>query len=896
MINNDAEWVPEKLRAAVLLYQSGSVKQSADICGVILEAHPNNGDALHLLGLISHQIGNNEMALDMISRAIMASPDNPDYYYNCGIVCHALGFSEESAHCYRRVIELKPGHLDALMSLGNLNLNHGDFSSAVQCYQSVLSLDGNHVSALQNMVAALLGSSSNALEDSPPLSDSINIEKSRSVLPREQPAPPVSHYSKKKITARQIPAAISSAIALQNSDQLEDAEEIYRQVLRSHPANSDALHLLGLIAHQRGDHQTAVDLITRAVKISPSIAFIHNNLGLAWHDLGKINKAVDCYRRAIDLDPSYVEPYLNLGTAHQDQKNLTEAVACFLHALELSPDYAKAHNNLGRSLCDQGDFESGLEHLKRAVALDPGYTSALSNIGATLCKQHKYSEARFYLESVLCLDPGNANAHNNLGIICKKTIESIEHFKRAIALKPDFTEAYSNLGAELCEQEDYQGALLILRQGQKLAPDYAPIYCNLAVALNQLDQPEESIECSQKEISLEGESPRIYLNIGRSCWLLSRFDEAISYNKKALSLNPDYSDALNNLATVFLETGRAMEGIRFYEKALEISPDNYLMHFNLGNALLEVGSLERGWIGYDYRWKSAKKNHQRPFTHPWWDGTDLTGKTILVWCEQGIGDEILFANAFSDVVAVSKHCIIECESRLISLFSHSFPKAEVIGRTDPPNARMLQPDIDWQIPAGNLFRWFRPTIASFPRVSFLQANQERVRFWKQRIATAGNGLKVGIAWRSKNRSIERDRCYSELIQWGPILTTPGITFVNLQYDDCHAEIEEARKNFGVVIHEWADIDLMNDLDDAAALTSACDLVISAAIASCMISGSVGVPTWRLTLLQDIVLLGVRDSSPFFPEMRPFRKTLEMSWDDVIETVSTELRGMTLLNQ
>ena len=888
MINNDMEWVSESLRTAAQFYQAGEGKRSADICVGILKVHPDNGDALHLLGLVSHQIGDNEMALDMISRAIALDPDIPEYYNNCGMVCHALGFIEEAAHCYRRVIELRPDHLDALMNLGNLSLNQGDFSNAIQCYQSVLNLDSHHSSALQNVAVALRESSLNATMDAAPL---------------------ITDHPKEKITAPQIPAAITAAIALQNSGQLKDAEEVYRRVLRSHPGNSDALHLLGLIAYERGDHQTAVDLITRASKISPSIAFIHNNLGLAWHDLGKIDKAIKCYRRAISLDTSYVQPHLNLGTAHQDQKELNKAIVCFRHALELSPDYAKAHNNLGKSLCDMGEFEMGLEHLNRAIEIDPKYASAFSNIGAVLCIQNKNIEARPYLENARSLDPNNASVHNNLGLSCKKTIEAIEHFERAIALKPDFAEAYGNLGSELCAQEDYQGAILIFQKALKLDPNFANAYVNLSIALNGIDKPQEALEQIHKGISLGlqvQDKPNAYFNMARSYELLSRFDDAINGYQKILSLDSKHLNAMSNLAKIFHETEqRVTEAIKLYEDALELDPDDHLIHNNLGYALLDVGSLERGWKSIDSRWRSCKKNHKRPFSQPWWDGSDLTGKTILVWGEQGIGDEILFANTFPDVVAASKHCIIECEPRLVPLFSRSFPKAEIIGRSglrdeytfQPPiNVRTLQPDIDWQIPAGNLPIWFRPTTASFPRVAFLQANQERVSFWKKRIEAAGNGLRVGIAWRSMNRSLERDRVYTELMQWGPILTIPGITFVNLQYDDCHAEIEEARKNFGIVIHEWADIDLMNDLDDAAALTSACDLVISAATASCMISGSVGVPTWRLTTFADWTYLGETDSSPFFQEMRAFRKTLEMSWDDVIEMVSTELRGMTLLNQ
>lgn len=892
MTTNDSVLISEKLAVASQLYQTGEVTRSAAICGGILKVQPDNVDGLYLLGLISHRVGNNEMALDMLSRAITANPDNPDYYYNCGVVCDALGLSEDAVRCYCQAIHLKPDHLDALMNLGDLNLKQGDFTSAVGCYQLALNLDSNNIKAVRNMAVALqvsvLDQSQNNVSSILP-----NLDIPTDSIPtstRSQAVPTRTRRKKEKIAALQVPAAINLAVAHQKVGQLDDAEKIYRQVLRSYPTNSDALHLLGLIAHQRGDNETAVVLITKASEISPLISFIHNNLGMAWHDLGKIDQAISCYRRAIHLEASYIEPWLNLGTAYQDQENLSEAISCFRHVLKHVPDSAKAHNNLGRSLCDQGELEQGLEHLRKAIEIDPANASAFGNIGIILCKQQKNSEAKFYLERAVSLDPDNAEFHNNIGVACKKTTEAIKHFEKAIALRPDCAKFYCNLGAELCEQSDYQGAAPILKEALRLDPHSAKNHNNLGIALNNLDKPHEAIDHFERAITLESEDPTHYLNMGTSYRLISRLDEAIIYYQRALSLKPDYSDAMNNLAAVLLEKGNPLEAIELYENALELSPDNDLLRQNLGFALLETGSLERGWRGFGYRWQSVKKGHMRPFNQPWWDGSDLTDKTILVWGEQGIGDEILYANTFPDVVAASGHCIIECEPRLIPLFSRSFPQAEIIARTDTCNIRTLQPDIDWQIPAGNLFQWFRPTIEHFPRLPFLQADPERVNFWKQRVTSAGNGLKVGIIWRSMIRSNDRDRSYTELMQWGPILTIPDITFINLQYDDCHTEIEEANQHFGVEIHEWNDIDLMNDLDAAAALTLACDLVISPATSVCMMSGALGVPTWRLTTTQDYTLLGESNSSPFFSCMKPFQSSPDMGWDEVITIVAAELRS------
>jgi hypothetical protein len=303
--------------------------------------------------------------------------------------------------------------------------------------------------------------------------------------------------------------------------------------------------------------------------------------------------------------------------------------------------------------------------------------------------------------------------------------------------------------------------------------------------------------------------------------------------------------------------------------------------------------LQEGWLKHDSRLAQPERiadYRGLPDLRPLYAGEELTGKTLLVWSEQGVGDEIFFAGVLPDVIRAAGHCVIECDARLVPLYARSFPAAEIIPKCTPPHARVQQADIEWQCPIGSLPRFFRPRIESFPQHhGYLVPDPERVAFWKQRFAALGPDPKVGITWRSKHRSTSRDLHYTEIGQWGPILRVPGLTFINLQYDECRAELAEARKEFGIDIHAWEDIDLMNDLDDVAALMKALDVVIAPTTTPAIMAGAVGAPAWML-LTRDITwkTLGT-EGIPMFPDLRPIWRPRNVPWDTVLESVAVKLR-------
>jgi hypothetical protein len=196
--------------------------------------------------------------------------------------------------------------------------------------------------------------------------------------------------------------------------------------------------------------------------------------------------------------------------------------------------------------------------------------------------------------------------------------------------------------------------------------------------------------------------------------------------------------------------------------------------------------------------------------------------------------------------------------------------------------------IDLWAPLASPLREFRRTPEAFPdRVGYLKADPDRVAFWRDRLAEAPAGRKVGLLWKSAIAASGRHRYFSPFEQWAPVLATPGVTFVNLQYGDCSAEIAQAKAQFGVEIWSPPGIDLKQDLDDVAALSSALDLVIGFSNATMNIAASCGAPTWLISTPGAWTRLGT-DRYPWYPQVRLFLPPAFREWDPVMAEVGEAL--------
>jgi protein O-GlcNAc transferase len=285
--------------------------------------------------------------------------------------------------------------------------------------------------------------------------------------------------------------AFAAALQHHRSGRPNVAERLCREILGVDPAHADALHLLGVLAHQVGRHDIAVDLIIKAIAQNGQVPAFHGNLGNALKDQGKLDEAITAYRRAIAIKPDLAEAYSNLGIALNGQGKLDEAITAYRRAIAIKPDYAEAYSNLGNALKDRGKLDEAITACRRAIAIKPDLAEAYSNLGNALKDQGKLDEAITAYRRAIAIKPDLAEPYSNLGIALNgqgKLDEAITALRGAIAIKPDLAEPYSNLGIALNGQGKLDEAITALRRAIAIKPDLAEAYSTLLMCLNYDDK------------------------------------------------------------------------------------------------------------------------------------------------------------------------------------------------------------------------------------------------------------------------------------------------------------------------------------------------------------------------------------------------------------------------
>ena len=232
------------------------------------------------------------------------------------------------------------------------------------------------------------------------------------------------------------------------SGRMDEAERMCNLVLGADTGNADALHLLGAIAHQRGRHERAIELIEEAAGLAPDRPDFLNTLGVAHQSSGNIAEAEDCFRGALSLKPDYAAAHNNLGIALRALKRPQEAERSFRDAARIEPDNAEAHNNRGNVLSELGLLEKAERSLRQAIRIRPDYAEAHGNLGIVLRGLRRLPEAERCARRAIALQPDYAEAHNDLGVILfglGRVPEAERSYQAALALNPALAVARGNL-------------------------------------------------------------------------------------------------------------------------------------------------------------------------------------------------------------------------------------------------------------------------------------------------------------------------------------------------------------------------------------------------------------------------------------------------------------------
>jgi tetratricopeptide (TPR) repeat protein len=650
----------------------------------------------------------------------------------------------------------------------------------------------------------------------------------------------------------------NNAIQFHQRGELAKAEGIYRQILELDPHHADALHLLGVLAHQVGRDDVSVELIRKAIASDKRPAVYHSNLGTALQALGRLDEAASCYEQALARNPELAEAEMNLGAVLQAQGKRELAEARFRRALELKPDLAEAHVNLGNVLQAQGKLEEAVASHERALALKPGMAEVYGNLGNALQAQGKLDEAVVSYQRALALKPEMAEIHGNLGntLLAQKKLDEAEvSYERALALKPEYADACYNMGN--------------LRQAQ--------------------DKLNEAVGCYERAIALKPQLPEAHYNLGNTLHTLDQLEAAVASFERAIVLRPEYAEAHYNLGCVLEGLGQLDEALAAMARAVTIKPDYPQARFGLALAQLRSGDFATGWRTYESRWQSIDNDTPwREYPQPIWNGERLAAGKLLLWGEQGIGDEIQFAGLIPEAVRSGNRVLLDCDWRLKPLFARSFPQIEVVSGCGPTESESME--IAAQLPTGSLPGLLRKSEADFAATisPYLKADPlERDRFRGQ---YSDRRRLIGLAWQTKNQRTGRKRCI-DLKMLAPLFALPGIRWISLQYGDFDAlEEQVAAANAPLLIDR--SVDQFVDLDRFASQVAALDQVVTIDNSTAHLAGALGLPVWLLLpFAADWRWLEARSESLWYPTLRLFRQPKPGDWETVIDGVQEALGEM-----
>ena len=452
-------------------------------------------------------------------------------------------------------------------------------------------------------------------------------------------------------------------------------------------------------------------------------------------------------------------------------------------------------------------------------------SSVLPNLQSAIALHQKgqLGQAQAIYRQLLGTDPANADALHLLGVIAYQTGNhqaAIASYDKAITLKPEYAEAYSNRGIALQELKQLDAAVASCDKAIALKPDYAEAYYNRGISLEELKQFDAAIASYDKAITLKPEYAEAYSNRGNALQDLKRFDEALESYELALEINPGYAEAYYNRGYVLQDLKRFDEALESYELAIQIKPDYAEAYYNRGLLRLLLKEFYNGFLDYKYRWDTRDfLSKPQKTTILAASESGLKGR-LLIWAEQGIGDEIFYAGLLPMLTTKDVSIALSADKRLHPIYRRSFPKVDLLDKNILMSSS-VDTGFDAQAPIGDLGYLLDINTAAIKatRSPYLQSDPVKRDSYRRTTSALGSGLVCGVAWKSVSPKFGTAKSIG-LDSFAPLLGLPGVHFVNLQYGDVKEEIQHVKSTLSVDVHQVPGIDVFYDVDGLLALIDA----------------------------------------------------------------------------
>ncbi|WP_136524499.1 tetratricopeptide repeat protein [Geomonas ferrireducens] len=875
------------------------------------EALGNLGNALLKLGRITE-------AVDRFCDAIALDPNFVDAFYHLG---HALRRQSEwggAVQCYRKVVELQPDHVKGWVNLGGALLALNRFDEAIDAQRAALSVDPQNADAHWNLALALLvtgdypegwreyqwrlkdpgaGLAEGGWDGSPLAGRTLFVRAEQGF------GDAIQFFRYAQLLARR-----GERVLLECRRELlplfaAQADDITLVAAGDEPPRFDTWCYLMSLPHLLGTTLASIPAQQPCIaadreraaswreRLAPDAGF---RVGLVW--AGSAGYKNDRYRSLpvrellpVARIPGVTLYNLQLGAPPEDLallsasgdvrdfsaelRNFADTAALIgeLHAV-VSVDTAVAHlaAAMGKPVhlmlpfsCDwrwlagrrdspwypsvtlyrqatPGEWGAVVAALAKELFLAPRSDLDPNLIFREANRLRGAGDpdgaVRVY-RALLVRCPDLAEAHNNLGLALLDQgmdAEAEASFRRALELNPGLADACNNLGTLLVSRGAHVAAVPLFRRALALNPGYLPAYANLGSCLQVLEEPAQ----------------------------------AVALYREAIARDPRFFEARVNLGTAYQDLMQPHDAIATYEELLAMAPERPDAHWNLALSLLSIGEYRRGWQEYEWRLAGAKAELPLPF----WRGEDLCGRTILLQCEQGLGDTLQFVRYAPLVAERGGKVVVRCQLPTLKPLIARVPG--VCAVCAPGDAI---PPCELQVRLASLPHLFATTLERMPPWRpYLIPHPRRAALWDLALEEGGR-LRVGLVWRGGPLPRNRACPFKE---FALLADMEGVAFFSLQLGEAPDPEVLTAADLGPRI---------GDFDDTAAIVAGLDLLVTVDTAAAHLAGGMGAPVWlMLPHSCDWRWFADRDDSPWYPTMRIFRQERPGDWQGVLRRVRAGL--------
>ncbi|MBD8875189.1 tetratricopeptide repeat protein [Roseibium polysiphoniae] len=560
---------------------------------------------------------------------------------------------------------------------------------------------------------------------------------------------------------------------------------------------------------------------------------------LAYQKQGEIEKAQRLYKQVLKKVPNNPDANHLLGVCYRQLGFPKRAMEYIQKAIKLADDRAPFYANLARAMSDLPGTtpETTLAVTQKALSLDPNIIETQNLQAIALSKLERLEEAE-------------------------------EIFQRLIVRHPEHPDAYRNYAILLRDNGDHDKAAVFFFKCTQLDPDNPENYIQRARARHEANQLKENDAELKKALELFPDNGDLHHELARNLFKQSRTFEGLPHAEFAAKQDPDNYHKHVTLGVHHNAMGVLDKAAVSYKKAQAVAPGTLpVVDWNLSLVHLGMGELGRGWDLHRARFLDTNSTTLcRKFERPEWDGEPLTGKSILLWPDQGLGDALRSGTIIPDLLETGARVLIELPPKIREAFAFSFPEIEIRPTAFDSATMMAQThDYDFHCSLTDLAKFYRRSHEDFEKAKFpaFTFDAKRAREYLHRLNGYEEKPIVGISWRSKNLAEYRARYYLSAPEISPILEFDDVIYVNLQYLSIERERDYLAQKREFNFHHLDDVDLFDDIHAAAALTACCDLVISANTSVADIAGCYGIPCWRFGPPEAIIMLG-KDYIPWSP--------------------------------